>query len=152
MGTRWMHLWLTLCLGYVFTMAGSGAQTLNPTLGIETEDGQRTFRIGERIPLRLSFINPEGKPYLVESEPCGTRYCGAWWKPEAFEVQPATGWSDPLATFFAQYFAWSGKATMPHPPTKPLQVLLDLNEWVRFEEPGDYTVKITSHRIASSSA
>jgi hypothetical protein len=41
---------------------------------------------------------------------------------------------------------------MPQRPTKPLQVRLDLNEWVRFDEPGDYLVKITSRRVESSAA
>lgn len=147
-----MHLWLTLCLAHVFTIASSQAQTLNPSLQIETEDGQKTFHIGERIPLRLAFFNPEGQPYLVDREPCGIRYCGGFLKPEAFEVQPVAGWSDPLATYFAQDFVMTGGGPPPQPPTKPLQVRLDLNEWVRFDEPGYYTVKVTSRRVASSSA
>lgn len=148
-----MYPRLTLCLLYVFATVGSKTQALNPFLRIETEGGQKVFHIGERIPLRLSFFYAEGVPILVGREPCGTRICGALWKPETFEVQPASGWSDPLATYFAQDIIMTsggGGPPLP-PPTKPLQVRLDLNEWVRFDAPGDYTVRITSRRAALSS-
>jgi len=46
----------------------------------------------------------------------------------------------------------TGSRPSPQPPTTPLQVWLDLNEWVRFDEPGDYTVKIMSKSVASRSA
>jgi len=147
-----MHPWLTLFMIPAFIMANSQAQTLKPSLQVETENGEKTFHLGELIPLRLSFFNPEGKPYLVDHEPCGSRSCGAFGKPETFAVQPATGWSDPLVTYFAQDFAWAGSSHPRQPPTEPLQVRLDLNEWIRFDQPGDYTVRITSHRVESSAA
>jgi hypothetical protein len=114
---------------------------------VRTADGQTTFRIGERIPLNLTFTNPEGNPYMVDHDPCGIRYCG---RSETFEVQPATGWSDPLATYFAQDFPimGGGPGSSLFGRSKPLQVSLDLNEWVRFDQPGNYTVKVTSRRIA----
>lgn len=136
----------------VSTIAGSRAQDLNPSLQIETENGQMTFHIGERIPLRLSFFYADGVPVPVGCAPCGIRYCGVFSKPETFEVEPATGWSDPLASYFAQYFVITGGGGLPPPPTTPLQVRLDLNEWVRFDEAGDYTVKVMSHRVEGSSA
>jgi hypothetical protein len=124
-----------------------GAQEPQPTIQVRTADGRTTFQIGERIQLNLTFTNPEGNPYMVDRDPCGIRSCGL---PETFEVQPATGWSDPLATYFAHDFPIRGDG---HPSPlfgrkKPLQVSLDLNEWVRFDQPGDYTVKVASHRIA----
>lgn len=145
-----MHLWMALCVVLVFTTPRARAQTLTPSLRIETEHDQKTFHIGERVPLHLTFFEPEGQPYLVDHEPCGARYCGIFSKPEAFEVQPATGWSDPLAAYFAGNFIMTGGGPPPQPPTKPLQVRLDMNEWVRFDEPGDYTVKITSRRVADA--
>jgi hypothetical protein len=150
MATRWMHLWITLFVMHVFVIANSRAQTPNSSLLVETEHGQKTFHVGERIPLHLTFFDSEGQPYLVDHEPCGDRYCGVFRKPERFEVQPATGWSDPLATYFAGDFIMTGGGPPPQPPTKPLQVRLDLNEWVRFDEPGDYMVKITSGRVADA--
>jgi len=146
-----MQLWMALCVLPVFTTLSSRAQTLTPSLRIDTEHDQRVFRIGERISLHLTFFDAEGQPYLVDHEPCGARYCGVFRKPEEFEVQPATGWSDPLATYFAgNFIIMTGSGHPPQPPTKPLQVRLDLNEWVRFDEPGDYTVRITSRRVADA--
>jgi hypothetical protein len=152
MATRPTHLWLSLCLVHVFTIASSRAQTLKPSLQIDTEDGKKTFHIGERIPLRLTFVNPEGKPYLVDREPCGSRYCEIFWKPEAFEVQPATGWSDPLATYFEQNFIWVGGRTSASATDKTTPSSARPERMGKVQRTGDYKVKITSQRFASSSA
>jgi hypothetical protein len=151
MHTGWLPFGLALCLLHLFNSVSSPAQSLDPSLRVETDNSQITFHIGERIPLRLSFFYAEGVPVLVGREPCAIRSCVIFSKPEAFDIQPAKGWSDPLATYFAQRFILTGGGDPSPPPSKPLQVRLDLNEWVRFDEPGDYTVRITSHRIESIS-
>jgi len=134
--------WAALVLAYTLL----GAQEPRPTLQVQTADGRTTFQIGERIRLDLTFTNLEGNPYMVHDEPCGIRYCD---RSEIFEVQPATGWSDPLATYFEQDFPITGDGPVPSlfQKRKPLQVSLDLNEWVRFDQPGDYSVKVISSRI-----
>jgi hypothetical protein len=142
-----MHLCLALSLVHILSTAISWAQTPEPSLLIATEHNERTFHLGERIPLHLVFLNPEGQVDWVDREPCASRVCG---KAESFRVQPATGWSDPLAVYFAQDFPQSWSGAEPGPPTTPLQVWVDLNEWVRFDRPGDYTVTITSRRVTPS--
>ena len=61
--------------------------------------------------------------------------------------EPATGWQDPLHTYFTHALLMGGGlrggSTLS---SKPVTVDANLNEWVRFDEPGTYTLSITSHR------
>jgi hypothetical protein len=68
-------------------------------------------------------------------------------------VTPASGWIDPLREYFDGRFPATGHGWSwpPFTAEKPVTVNVDLNQWVRFEAPGDYSVRITSHRIAPAS-
>lgn len=137
----------TIGLGVLILMASSlSAQEPRPALDVQTATGQTTFHISERVPLKLTFTGPNDTQYTIAPWSNGR---GSEFDFETFDVSPSTGWSDPLATYFAQNLVrtghgWSWPALLE---SKPVEVSLDLNQWVRFDEPGVYRVKVLSHRV-----
>ncbi len=123
-------------------------QLLQPSFMVRTAKGQTTFHIGERIPLTLTFTCPgEGRFYIAPWESGRGEEFGYF---EDFTVSPASGSIDPLREYFDGRFPTTGHGwSWPtFTADKPVTVSVDLNQWVRFEAPGDYSVRITSHRIA----
>ena len=64
-------------------------------------------------------------------------------------MSPSIGWSDPLASYFSQDFLRTGHGWSwpPFLKSKPVEVSIDLNQYVRFDQPGGYRVKVISHRV-----
>lgn len=120
------------------------------TLSVEFANGQNTFHIGERIPLKLTFSSPNDTGYMIAPLILGR---GGEFDCNRFEVvSPASGWSDPLEMYFKQEFpgtshGWSWPLLQK---SKPVEASVDLNEWVRFDQPGDYTMKVTSSCVFKS--
>jgi hypothetical protein len=120
------------------------AQETQPALQVRTSIGQTTFHIGERIPLTLSFTGPEDQHYeisLASYDRSGRMTS------ESFEVTPSTGWSDPLIYYFAGVGSMGGLSSVASLSSKPIDIPLNLNEWIRFDQPGTYRVTITSGRV-----
>jgi hypothetical protein len=126
-------------------------QPRQPTLRVQTATGQTTFHIGERIPLKLTFTSPNDTQYSIFTRSFDRHGPGGF---ESFEVNPSSGWADPQATYWA-YVGGPDPITAPLLPatpflaSEPLESSLDLNEWVRFDLPGLYTVRIKSTRVSS---
>jgi hypothetical protein len=134
-----------LLLSWSLTSAAEGTQ---PTLGLRVASGQNTFHIGERIALELSFSSSEDKRYelTLASYDRSDRM-----NFEDFAVSPRTGWADPLASYFANGGGpGGGLGGVAALASKPVVVPLDLNEWVRFDQPGVYTVTVSSRRATDS--
>lgn len=127
------------------------AQQNDARLTVATADGQTTFHIGERIPLKLTFSSPNDSGFLISPVIDGER--GEEFDCDKFQVSPATGWSDPLATYFLQNFMHGGHGWAAHPllSAKPETATVDLNQWIRFDEPGDYKVTVSSRCVQRSS-
>jgi len=95
------------------------------------------FQLGETIPLHLSFSSATPEKYEL-----------VMWMhdPEDFQVEPAEGASDPLPDPFA-----GGRGTGPGGTAvlreKPEIIGRDLNEWVRFDSPGQYRITGVSRRV-----
>jgi hypothetical protein len=126
------------------------AEQDHATLSFQTADGQSTFHIGERIPLKLIFSSPNDTDYLISPLVRGR---GGEFDCNRFEVvSPAAGWSDPLEMYFKQDLIWTGHGWSwpPLKKSKPVEASLDLNEWIRFDRPGDYTVKVRSSCVCKS--
>jgi hypothetical protein len=120
------------------------AQQNQAALSFETASGQSTFHIGERIPLKLTFSSPNDTDYLIAPLIRGR---GGEFDCNRFEVvSPATGWSDPLEMYFKQDLIRTGHGWRwpPLKASKPVEASVNLNEWIRFDQPGDYTIKVTS--------
>jgi len=130
----------------VLAVSSLSAQERRPALDVETANGQTVFHIDERIPLKLTFTSPNDTQYVIAPWSNGR---GGEFDFESFDVSPLTGWSDPLATYFAQDLPRTGHG-WSWPPllkSKPVEISLDLNQWVRFDQPGVYRVKVISHRV-----
>jgi hypothetical protein len=137
----------------VLVLAASSLNAREPgaALDVRTATGETTFHIGERIALKLTFTSPSDRQYVIA--PCcsqGDR--GGEFDLESFDVSPSTGWSDPLATYFAQDFLRTGHGWSWPPLLKanPVEVSIDLNQYVRFDQPGVYRVKVISHRVSGT--
>lgn len=123
------------------------AAARQPAFDVQTADGQTTFHIGDPIVLNLTIATPADGLFVV----------GPWTTPRGGEfdldtvaVSPSAGWSDPLALYFEQrrLITGHGWSWPPLEQAKPAHLSLTLNQWVRFDEPGDYAVTITTHRIS----
>jgi hypothetical protein len=140
---------LVLC-GIFLTMSPvAGAGDDQAALVITTEGQRSTYQMGERIPIDLSFTGPGNKQFEITM--AGYDRSGRM-SYEQFEVEPRSGWSDPLAVYFGSQggFLRGGLSTLGVLSPTPIVMHLNLNEWVRFEQPGSYTVVVTSHRVSDS--
>jgi hypothetical protein len=119
------------------------------TLMVTTEGQRSTYQIGERIPIDLSFTGPGNKQFEITMASYDRSGRMAY---EQFDVEPNSGWSDPLALYFGSQggSAGGGISSLGVLSSTPTVTHLNLNEWVRFDQPGSYTVVVTSHRIGDS--
>ena len=116
------------------------------TLMVTTEGQRSTYQIGERIPIDLSFTGPGNKQFEITMSSYDRSGRMAY---EQFDVEPNSGWSDPLTLYFGSQggFVGGGLSSLGALSPTPTVMHLNLNEWVRFDQPGSYTVVVTSHRI-----
>jgi hypothetical protein len=138
----------SLCAALMLAALPLSAQQDQAALSFQTTNGQSTFHIGERIPLKLTFSSPNDTEYLIAPLVRGR---GDEFDCNRFEVvSPAAGWSDPLEMYFKQDLIRTGHGWSwpPLKRAKPVEASLDLNEWIRFDQPGDYTIKVTSFCVS----
>lgn len=133
----------------LLALAPLSAKESQPTFDVRTANGQTTFHIGERIPLKLTFSSPNDTQYKIA--PCCPEQHdrGGEFDFESFEVIPSSGWADPLRTYLARDRSVTGHGWPAKPllASKPFEVSLDLNYYVRFDRPGAYRVEVVSRRV-----
>jgi hypothetical protein len=149
--------WIAIAWAPLVALAAGGSaaqdehsQPSNPAdvrLTARIRGGETTFHLGEVIPLELSFTSPTEKKY--ELDMAGYDRSGRLGE-ETFAIKPESGWHDPLYLYFHAYqgFIGGGLRGFEILSSKPTLVLLELNEWVRFETPGQYRVTVTSTRLS----
>jgi hypothetical protein len=136
---------LLLLIAALTCCVSSHAQDRSAQLHVSTAAGATTFHIGERIALQLDFTAPPDA-HLVMSTASYDR--SGRMSYETFEISPSSGSSDPLASYFNGFLTSMGGMFGVAPLSlKPNTMHLDLNEWVRFDSPGDYTVTVHSNRV-----
>lgn len=123
------------------------AQDAGPRLTLRTAGGQTVFRMGERIPLELVFTGPGDGRYRIGWT--GERVVGTGF--DAVDVSPNGGWADPLRILYAMRGGFGGGGGS-YLSAKPVIVSVNLNEWVRFDQPGTYQVEFTTQRVIALSA
>ena len=148
--TPWMRSLLQAC-AVVAALLGwyaAEAQPDRPALDLHTSAGQTTFHTGERISLALSLTGPDNGKYSIDT--AGYDRSGRL-DIDTFEVTPRSGSSDPLKRYFA-HGAFMGGGLRGSAPlsSKPVTFNEDLNEHVRFDEPGSYVITATSHRVGTA--
>ena len=128
----------------------ASAEDPSPQLQVRTAEGQTLYHIGERIPLELSFTGPENKRFEINMASYDRSGRMGY---EEFNVGPAAGWADPLHVYFGSSsgFIGGGLTGFGSLSAKPTVIKLNLNEWVRFDRAGTYTVVVVSHRVSDIS-
>lgn len=113
---------------------------------IQTRQNRTVFRIGEVISIELAFSSSTPGAYSFRSPVRDRRPCFDW---DHFDIQPAMGWSDPLALHFRSLdgIFCSGPAHFQELSSTPVQDEVDLNDWVHFDELGQYKITIRSERV-----
>ncbi len=115
-----------------------------PDLKLSIANGRNTFHIGERIPIVFSFTGPDDGSFTVTLT--GINRLGGFPFDE-FAVSPTEGTADPRAQLLAQGGAFSMQSGQGVLSTKPVTRTANLNEWIRFDSAGTFTVTVTSHRV-----
>ena len=138
---------ITLALALLLlTVSSSDAQQAKPLLQLQTSTAQSVFHIGERIPLTLTFSAADTNRYEITSSSSNRQGCMDY---EDFEVTPSKGWADPLAIYYGGGCAGSFLSSLGVLSSKPTIVQHDLNEWIRFDQPGVYKLTVISHRVTN---
>jgi hypothetical protein len=131
--------------GVLVIVASAAAQTVS--VHIESSPGKSQFRVGEAIGLTLSFElndapqapDPNKPGWMVRLFQHDRSVLG--FGRDRFVVSPETGTRDPWNYRLHEGIAYSGPPGNPL-GDKPLILNQDLNQWVRFERPGHYTVSL----------
>lgn len=136
----------TLLLLLLVAVARVGAQTAPPVdnkivLKVSLANSQREFHIGETIPLQLSFSSAVKDRYQVDMALYDR---SGRMNYERFDISPADGAVDPLPNHTG---SMGGLSTSQFLTPEPWNLKLNLNEWVRFTQPGEYRLRIVSNRI-----
>jgi len=137
---------LTLLLFVGIAIVRSYAQSAPPVdpkivLQVSIATNQREFRIGETIPLQLSFSSTVKDHYQVNMAQYDR---SGRMNYEHFEASPADGAVDPLPTYTG---GMGGLTSFKYLTTEPWTIKLNLNEWVRFTQPGEYRIVVSSGRV-----
>ena len=147
--------WLILLAGLLSAHASpqgtppedtAAAAPADVQLKVETKDGQTTFHIGEVIPLVLSFTSSRPKTYQIDMASYDrSGRLGM----ETFAVEPKSGWDDPLKLYYSAWGGWMGGGMrgIDQLKSEPIVIRRELNEWVRFSQPGEYRVRVSSDRV-----
>ncbi len=107
-----------------------------------------TFQIGEIIPIELSFTSTVPKRYQLNMASYDRSGRMGY---EKFHVIPDDGARDPLRTYFAfGGFMGGGLTNFQFLSPEPVTIKLVLNEWISFDRPGLYRVKVTSARVTDA--
>src|SRR6185312_3144096 len=128
--------------------AAASAQTF--TIQIETEDGRSQFRIGEAVPLQLKCEAPgapdsqsPGQPgWMLSITSQGRTVLGLG--RDRFSATPTEGTRDLWEYRLHGGIGYSGPGGIRVGP-QPVTIHVDLNQWVRFERPGHYSVQAIFH-------
>ncbi|MEY2493757.1 MAG: hypothetical protein QOJ45_249 [Verrucomicrobiota bacterium] len=111
-------------------------------LQLSLANNQREFRIGETIPIKLSF-STRIKDHYQLNEAHYDR--SGRMEFERFSITPAGGAIDLLPP--CDYCMGGGLTNYRFLTSEPWAIELNINEWVRFTKPGEYKLKVLSQRV-----
>ncbi|MEP6715686.1 MAG: hypothetical protein ABJC09_08925 [Terriglobia bacterium] len=139
---------LTRLPGALIIATSVAAQSVS--LHIEPAAVQSQFRIGEEIALKAVFEVIPGSDAPSADQPGWTIMLNGpdrsvlGFGHDRFAVTPEAGTRDPWSYRLHEGIIYSGPGGS-RLGDKPLILNMDLNQWVRFERPGRYTVHALSH-------
>ena len=137
---------ILLCASYKFSYAqavetnqGQGGVRVKLSL----EDNKSVFKIGERIRLWLEFV-ADNDSFQLENTADGTEP-----QSDRLLISPDSGftrWNLEYTggvTYLRDYVSYANLSTTP------VRLPLVLNDSIRFDSPGQYTVKVETRRVSS---
>lgn len=139
---RLLTLLLLVMTAGVPTCAQSAPFDPKVLLQVQLASNQREFHIGETIPLELSFSSAVKDRYQVNMAQYDR---SGRMEYEYFTVSPALGAVDPLGT--KHWAGGGGLTSYQFLSSVPWTTRLNLNEWVRFAQPGEYRLIVSSQRV-----
>ena len=113
----------------------------NVIVEISIDKIQQAFRIGEVIPIKVSFKSQIRNHYELNMAQYDRSGRMSY---ERFVVSPADGAVDPLPTYTSSMGGMTGSQYLK---SEPWVIGLNLNEWIRFERPGEYRLRVFSKRV-----
>jgi hypothetical protein len=115
------------------------------TLTVNMPDARSSFVLGERIPLELVFSGRADPDFYCSTASYDR---GGRLHYEDYRITPADAVEDPLAEFYATNGVIGGGLSSWHAlDGKPFTLRVDLNDWIRFRRPGQFTLVVTSRRL-----
>ena len=150
---------IVLLAAIMQTLVGGGtaAQDSSSVASSASQDGPQlqlstnatVYRQGQLIPLELSFTSKVPNRYQVNMAEYDRSGRMGY---EKFVVEPADGTADPLLAYFKSETVFFGGAltNFKFLSDSPYVTHLYLNEWVRFDKPGNYRVTVTSRRVSDT--
>jgi hypothetical protein len=143
-----MRLFLLLPLLSGFVVAAADESPSPPVdrkvmLRVSLDTSQREFQIGEIIPIKLSFSSRLKDHYQLNM---ATYDRSGRMNYEQFHVTPAKGAVDPIPPDALDIIG-GGMTNFEYLKPKPWSIRLNLNEWVRLTEPGEYKLTVSSGRV-----
>jgi hypothetical protein len=139
-----------LAAGQSFEQRYARDLTANPSdlhFRLDIEGARRTFQLGERIPILLSFASDTPRKYKLN----GATYDRSGRLPTEEFVTERDDVTDPYRDYFRSgVMGWIGGGIRSDPvlEQKPFEIHLDLNSWFRFDSPGAYRLYLESHRLS----
>ncbi|HWC19224.1 MAG TPA: HEAT repeat domain-containing protein, partial [Terriglobales bacterium] len=112
-----------------------------PHVSVASEQSQ--FHIGEKIPLEVSYSAAVKDRYQINMAQYDR---SGRMEYEHFHVTPEDGAIDPLANRMGGI--GGGLTGFKFLDAQPWTIRLNLNEWVRFTKPGEYSLNIDSNRVS----
>lgn len=147
-------------LGVLFAVitppTSSGAQPeptpVNASLVVHLPADRSAYRVGEEIPLTLEYRGTADEDYFFSTATCGLFGRFGW--AERVAVAPANDTDDPLAEFLASSGGILGSCISSWHPLDgtPLVIYFSVNDLIRFNRPGAYTLVVSSTRLQRHSA
>jgi hypothetical protein len=135
-----------------FVLENNQKRARNPAgliFTLQLKDKQTQFHQGEVIRLELSFSSSSGRKFILDD--AGYDRSGRL-AIDTFILDRRDGTVDPLYDYFNSGlfgFVGGGLRGMPELSAKPKVLIVELNEWLRFEKPGHYRLYVVSGRIAT---
>jgi len=127
--------------------AQNSALAGQPTLTLRIAENRTRFQMGEIVPIVLKFASDDPGRYSID---LANYDRSGRMDIDKFHLTPKPGWSDPLAFYYESgLFAFMGGGIRAVPPLGPAgqEIDLNLNEWVRFDRPGHYSLSVSSDRV-----
>lgn len=144
MGTRPSGFFRGLLIVVVAVAGRAFPQGDAASLTIRFAAGTSQFHIGEVIPIELSFTASLGDTYDLDTRNYDR---SGRLNTEQFHVTPPG--RDPLVNYYANgAFLGGGLGGSRVLSSEPQVMREDLNEWVALDDPGHYTLDVTTGRVS----